>query len=170
MRIAPMIVFGMFVIHLHTSAQVIARPDSLPAREPIPQEEAISPIQIVHTKKAPVAVGPYSQAVSANGFLFTAGQIPIDPTTGKVTQGDIKVQTRQVMENLKAVVEAGGSSFANVVKTTVFMKDMNEFAAMNEVYGEYFKEHPPARSTVEVARLPKDVRIEIEAVALIGNK
>ena len=124
--------------------------------------------QIIQTKNAPGAIGPYSQGVIVNNtFLYTAGQVAINPETGQVIDGDIKAQTRQVMENVKAILEAGGSNLANVVKTTVFIKNMNEFAAMNAVYGEYFKENPPARSTVEVARLPKDVRVEIEAIALV---
>jgi 2-iminobutanoate/2-iminopropanoate deaminase len=124
----------------------------------------------VSTSNAPAAIGPYSQGVVAAGTLiFTAGQIPLDPASGKLVEGDIRVQTRRVMENLKAILEAGGSSFAGVVKTTVFLKDMGEFAAMNEVYGTYFPQQPPARSTVEVARLPRDVRVEIEAIALVGR-
>ncbi len=127
--------------------------------------------QIVHTKNAPAAIGPYSQAVIANNvLLFTAGQVAINPETGQVIDGDIKAQTRRVMENVKAILEAGGSNLSNVVKTTVFIKDMNEFASMNEVYGEYFKEDPPARTTVEVSRLPRDVRVEIDAVAFIVQK
>ena len=124
--------------------------------------------QIIQTKNAPSAIGPYSQGIIANNsLLFTAGQVAINPETGLVIDGDIKAQTRRVMENVNAVLEAGGSNLSHVVKTTVFIKDMNEFAAMNEVYGEYFKENPPARSTVEVARLPKDVRVEIEAIAIL---
>lgn len=123
--------------------------------------------QIIKTTKAPGAIGPYSQGVVHNTLLFTAGQIAINPETGLVIEGDVKAQTHRVMQNLKAILEAASTSIDNVVKTTVFLKDMNEFAAMNEVYGEYFKENPPARSTVEVARLPKDVRVEIEAIAVI---
>lgn len=126
--------------------------------------------EIIHTGNAPAAIGPYSQAVKMQGTLvYTAGQIALDPATGQIIEGDVKAQTRRVMENLKAILDAAGTGFANVVKTTVFLKDMNEFAAMNEVYGEYFKENPPARSTVEVARLPRDVRVEIEVIALAGN-
>jgi 2-iminobutanoate/2-iminopropanoate deaminase len=102
-------------------------------------------------------------------MIFTAGQIPIIPATGEIVAGDIKIQTRQAIENLKAILEAGGASLEGVVKTTVFIKDMNEFAAMNEVYGQYFGKSMPARSTVEVARLPKDVRVEIEAIALLND-
>ena len=126
------------------------------------------PKTIISTKNAPAAIGPYSQGVSVKGgFIYTAGQIALVPSTGEIVAGGIKEQTRQVLENLKAILEAGGSNLATVVKTTVFLKDMNEFAAMNEVYGQYFKDNPPARSTVEVARLPKDVRVEIEAVAIV---
>ena len=127
------------------------------------------PIQIIQTENAPAAIGPYSQGVKVSGgeLLFTAGQIPMDPVTGEIVSGDIQVQTRRVLENLKAVVEAGGSSFDRVVKVTVFLRDMNDFVAMNEIYGEYFGENPPARSAVQVARLPKDVGIEIECVAMV---
>lgn len=123
--------------------------------------------KIIQTQNAPGAIGPYSQGVSAGGFLFTAGQIALDPTTGTITGAAVEDQTRRVLENLKAVLEAGGSALSHVVKTTVFLKDMNDFSAMNGVYSEYFTDNPPARSTVEVARLPKDVRVEIEAVALV---
>lgn len=127
--------------------------------------------QIVRTPNAPGAIGPYSQAViGENGMIFTAGQIAIDPATGSIVEGGIQVQTRRVMENIKAILKAAGSNLDHVLKTTVFIKDMNEFAAMNEVYGEYFREDPPARSTIEVARLPKDVRVEIEVIALLANK
>jgi 2-iminobutanoate/2-iminopropanoate deaminase len=123
---------------------------------------------IVSAPNAPAAIGPYSQAiVTPQGFVYTAGQIPIDPSTGNVVAGDIKAQTARVMENLKAILEASGSRMEGVVKTTVFLADMGEFAAMNEVYGGYFKSNPPARSTVQVSRLPKDVRIEIEAIGLV---
>lgn len=120
--------------------------------------------RIVLSKQAAAPIGPYSQAIAAGGFVFTAGQIPLDPS-GQMVQGDIKAQTRQVLNNLKAVLEAGGSGLDRIVKTTVFLKDMGEFAAMNEVYAEFFAKEPPARSTIEVARLPKDARVEIEAVA-----
>ena len=127
--------------------------------------------RIVLTREAPAPIGPYSQGVVANGsFLYTAGQIGLVPATGQVVSPDIKAQTKQALENLKAILEAGGSSLSAVVKTTVFLKDMNEFAAMNEVYGEVFRDSPPARSTVEVARLPKDVRVEIEAVGLVNTR
>ncbi|MDQ7799503.1 MAG: RidA family protein [Candidatus Edwardsbacteria bacterium] len=124
--------------------------------------------QIIKTDKAPAAIGPYSQGIEFDSKLvFTSGQIPLDPKTGQLVVGDIKVQTRQVLENLKAVLEAGGSNLKKVIKCTVFLADMNDFAAMNEVYGEYFNQAPPARSAFQVARLPKDARIEIEAIAEI---
>jgi 2-iminobutanoate/2-iminopropanoate deaminase len=120
---------------------------------------------LIYTKNAPEPIGPYSQAVKANELIFTSGQIAIDPTTGEVIPGGIKEQTRQVLENLKAVLESAGSGIAHVLKTTVFLKDMNDFAQMNEVYSEYFRDSKPARSTVQVARLPKDALVEIEVVA-----
>ncbi|MFZ0735834.1 MAG: RidA family protein [Candidatus Acidiferrales bacterium] len=122
--------------------------------------------EIVSTDRGPKAIGPYSQAVNANGFIFISGQVAIDPATNQLVEGDIAKQTERVMENLKGIVEAAGSSLHKAVKTTVFLKDMNDFAAMNEVYGRYFSSAPPARATVEVARLPKDVRVEIELIAL----
>ncbi len=129
----------------------------------------------ISTDAAPAAIGPYSQAVSTAGeppqapaLLFTSGQLPIDPATGAFVPGGVGEQTAQVLKNLQAVLEAGGSSLPRVVKTTVFLKDMNDFAAMNTVYATYFPQHPPARSTVEVARLPKDALVEIEAVAVVG--
>jgi 2-iminobutanoate/2-iminopropanoate deaminase len=121
--------------------------------------------KIISTDRAPKAIGPYSQAVISNGLAFLSGQIPLDPATGQVVEGDIGWQTTRVLENLKAVLEASGSSLDRVVKTTVFLKDMGEFAKMNEVYATYFTENPPARATVEAARLPKDVRVEIECIA-----
>ncbi len=123
--------------------------------------------QVIHTEHAPAAVGPYSQAIVANGFVFTAGQIPLIPSEGKLIEGDIQVQTRQVLENLQAVLEAAGSNMANVVKTTVFLDSMNDFAKMNEIYAEFFGESAPGRSTVEVAALPLGSLVEIEAVALV---
>src|ERR1700692_1169931 len=114
--------------------------------------------QIIATENAPKAIGPYSQAVVSNGFAFLSGQIPLDPSTGQVIDGDIAAQTQRVLENLKAVLEACGSSLDKVVKTTVYLKDMAEFARMNEVYARYFQENPPARATVEAARLPRDRR------------
>ncbi len=123
---------------------------------------------VIKTEKAPLPIGPYNQAVLASGrFLFLAGQIPIDPSTGNVVIGDIKSQTRCVCENIKAILNEAGTSFRNIVKTTVFLKDMNEFTAMNEVYAEYFAHESPARSTVQVARLPRDVGVEIEVIAVI---
>ncbi|AIF69036.1 endoribonuclease [Palaeococcus pacificus DY20341] len=123
--------------------------------------------EIIFTEKAPKPIGPYSQAVKVGNFLFISGQIPINPETGELIQGDIKAQTRQVLENIKAIVEAAGGSLNNIVKVNVYLKDMNDFQAMNEVYAEYFGESKPARAAVEVARLPKDVKIEIEAIAFL---
>lgn len=126
--------------------------------------------QPILTKNAPAPIGPYNQAIVAGGkMIFTAGQVPIVPSTGEIVAGDIKAQTKQALENVKAILEAGGSSLANVVKTTVFLKDMAEFGAMNEVYAQYLGQPAPARSTVEVARLPRDVRVEIEAIALVND-
>ena len=122
--------------------------------------------EAVTTDRAPRAIGPYSQAIKANGFIFTSGQIPLAAETAQLIDGGIAEQTEQVLKNLAAVLEAAGSSLDKVVKTTVFLKDLNEFGAMNDVYGRYFPGDPPARSTVEVARLPRDVRVEIEVVAL----
>ena len=121
---------------------------------------------IIATDRGPKAIGPYSQAIQANGFIFISGQIPLDPRTQQVVEGDMARQTERVLENLKGIVEAAGSSLDRAVKTTVFLKDLSDFAAMNEVYGRYFAKNPPARATVEVARLPKDVRVEIELIAL----
>jgi 2-iminobutanoate/2-iminopropanoate deaminase len=123
--------------------------------------------EIVATASAPQAIGPYSQAVTWNGLAFLSGQIPLDPQTGQIEEGDVAAQTERVLENLKAVLEAAGSSLAKVLKTTVFLKDMNEFGRMNEVYARYFPQQPPARATVEVARLPKDVRVEIDCIAAL---
>lgn len=123
--------------------------------------------EVVLTDRGPKPIGPYSQAVKANGFLYLSGQVALDPKTGEFAAGAIQEQTERVLENLKAILEAGGSNFHRVVKTTVFLKDMNDFAAMNEVYGRYFTSAPPARSTVQVARLPKDALVEIELVALL---
>ena len=120
----------------------------------------------IQTETAPAAIGPYSQAIRANGLVFCSGQIPIDPTTGKFVAGGIAEQTEQVLKNLSAVLEAAGSSLERVVKTTVFLADMAEFAEMNEVYGRFFTGQTPARATVAAAGLPRDARVEIEAVAL----
>jgi len=122
---------------------------------------------IVLTDKGPKPIGPYSQAVKANGFLFASGQVALDPRTNEFIGGDIRQQTERAMENIKAVIEAAGSNLHHVVKTTVFLKDMNDFAAMNEAYGKYFPAAPPARSTVQVARLPKDALVEIEVIATL---
>ena len=122
--------------------------------------------EIISTPNAPQAIGPYSQAVKAGGFVFLSGQIPLDPATNQVIEGDISKQTERVLENLSAVLQAAGSSIDRAVKVTVFLKSMGDFAAMNAVYGRYFKEKPPARATVEVARLPKDVLVEIDVVAV----
>jgi 2-iminobutanoate/2-iminopropanoate deaminase len=126
---------------------------------------------VVTTSGAPAPIGPYNQAISCKGWLlFTAGQIALDAKSGEIVGEDITTQTRKVLENLRAVLEAGGASLESVVKTTVFLKDMNEFGDMNEVYGEFFKHNPPARSAVQVAKLPKDVKVEIEAIALVAEK
>lgn len=122
--------------------------------------------EIISTDKAPGAIGPYSQAVKTGGFVFCSGQIPIDPATGEFVSNEVAEQTDQVLRNLSAVLEAAGSSLNEVVKTTVFLADMNDFAAMNEVYGRYFSENKPARATVQAARLPRDARVEIECVAV----
>lgn len=123
--------------------------------------------KIVKTEKAPAPVGPYNQAIISGNFIFTAGQIPMDPATGNLEPNDIKIQTKRVIENLRAVLQASGSDLSEVVKTTVFLKDMNDFALMNEVYAQYFSESSPARSAVEVARLPKDVLVEMECIAIL---
>jgi 2-iminobutanoate/2-iminopropanoate deaminase len=122
--------------------------------------------EIIKTDSAPHAIGPYSQAIRTNGLVFVSGQIPTDPATGQFVAGGIEEQTEQVLKNLAAVLEAAGSSLDRVVKTTVFLADMQEFTAMNAVYGKFFAENPPARATVEAARLPRDARVEIEAIAL----
>ncbi|KAG2198783.1 endoribonuclease L-PSP [Mucor mucedo] len=123
-------------------------------------------LTVVHTATAPAAVGPYCQAVKANGFVYTSGQVAIDPATAKVIDGGVQDQTKQVLLNLTEVLKAAGSSLEKVVKTTVFLRDMNDFAAMNEIYASFFSTHQPARSAVQVARLPLDVAVEIECVAL----
>ena len=125
--------------------------------------------QIVSTEEAPRAIGPYSQAVIAGGFVFSSGQIPLDPRTGEFVAGGVREQTGQVMRNLAAVLEAAGSGLDRVVKCTVYLADMGDFAEMNEVYGSFFGEQPPARSTVQAARLPRDARVEIDVVALVGK-
>ncbi len=123
--------------------------------------------EIIATENAPGAIGPYSQAVKAGNMVFCSGQIPIDVATGEFVSDDVAEQTRQVLKNLSAVLEAAGTSLNNVVKTTVFLADMNDFAAMNEIYAEFFSENKPARATVQAARLPKDARVEIECIALV---
>jgi 2-iminobutanoate/2-iminopropanoate deaminase len=121
---------------------------------------------IISTKDAPQAIGPYSQAIKANGFIFTSGQIAIDPATQQIVAGDIAAQTERVLRNVSEILEAAGSGLGKVVRSSVFLKNMNDFAAMNQVYAKYFSSAPPARSTVEVARLPKDVLVEIDVIAL----
>ncbi len=121
---------------------------------------------VVHTAQAPKAIGPYSQAIKAGGLIYCSGQIPLDPATMAVMEGSVGEQTRRVLANLQEVLLAAGSSLEKVVKTTVFLRDMNDFTEMNGVYGEFFKDRPPARSTVQVARLPKDVAVEIDCIAL----
>ncbi len=121
--------------------------------------------QVIHTDSAPAAIGPYSQAIQIGDLLFVSGQVPIDPSTGTIVEGDIKAQAQQSLNNLKAILNAAGTNMGAVVKTTVFLADMNDFAAMNEVYAQFFQEPFPARSAVQVARLPKDAKVEIEAIA-----
>ena len=133
-------------------------------------EMSSTPKTLISTEKAPAAIGPYSQAVRIGDLLYTSGQIALDPATGQIVAGGIEAQTTRVLENLKAVIEAAGANLAQVVKTTVFLKDMNDFAAMNAIYGHYLAPEgtiAPARSTVEVARLPKDVLVEIEVIAVL---
>ncbi len=120
---------------------------------------------VILTDRGPKPIGPYSQAIRTNGFLYVSGQVALDPKTGEIVGNDIRQQTERVLENVKGILEAAGSNMHHVVKTTVFLKDMNEFAAMNEVYAKYFTSAPPARSTVQVARLPKDALVEIEVIA-----
>ncbi len=121
--------------------------------------------KIIHTDKAPKAIGPYSQAVEANGFLFISGQLPVNPETGKMVEGDIKAQTEQVLSNIKAILEEAGYTFADVVKSTVFLSNIEDFAGMNEIYGKYYNDNPPARAAFEVARLPLNALVEIETIA-----
>lgn len=123
---------------------------------------------VITTERAPRAIGPYSQAIKLGNLVFTAGQIALDPATGKLIEGDVAAQTERVMENLKAVLEAAGSSFDQVVKTTCFLVDLDDFAAFNEVYGRYFDDKPPARSTIQASRLPAGARVEVECVAGCG--
>lgn len=121
--------------------------------------------QVIHTDSAPAAIGPYSQAIQIGDLLFVSGQVPIDPSTGAIVEGDIKAQAQQSLNNLKAILNAAGTNMGAVVKTTVFLADMTDFAAMNEVYAQFFQEPFPARSAVQVGRLPKDAKVEIEAIA-----
>jgi 2-iminobutanoate/2-iminopropanoate deaminase len=123
-------------------------------------------LEIIFTENAPKAIGPYSQAVKANGFVYVSGQIPINPESGDLVKSGIQDEVHQVMKNLKAIVEKSGSSLSKVLKTTIYLKDMNDFDAVNKVYGEYFTEHKPARACVQVAKLPKDVSVEIDAVCI----
>lgn len=124
--------------------------------------------KVIQTEKAPKAIGPYSQAIATDTMVYTAGQIGLIPSTGELIEGGVEEQTRQVLSNLRNVLEAAGSSISNVVKTTVFLKDMSDFPKMNSIYAEFFGENPPARSTIAVAGLPKGASVEIEAIALIG--
>jgi 2-iminobutanoate/2-iminopropanoate deaminase len=123
--------------------------------------------KIVSTNEAPAAIGPYSQAVSSGRFLFCSGQIPLDPKSGEIVSGDISIQTRRVMDNIAAVLRAEGLSFDSVVKTTIFLTDLGNFQKVNEIYGSYFEQNPPARSTVQVAALPKNANVEIEVIAAV---
>jgi 2-iminobutanoate/2-iminopropanoate deaminase len=126
--------------------------------------------QVVNAAAAPSAIGPYSPAIRVGDFLFLSGQIPLDPSTGQIVDGDIRVQTTRVLENLGGLLQAGGADFRDVVRTTIFLADMNDFAAVNEIYATFFSEPYPARATVQVARLPKDVRVEIDAIAVTSNQ
>jgi 2-iminobutanoate/2-iminopropanoate deaminase len=125
--------------------------------------------KIVSTSEAPAAIGPYSQAVRNGNFLFCSGQIPLDPKSGQIVSGDIAVQTRRVLDNIGAVLKAEGLTFANIVKTTIFLTDLGDFQTVNETYGSYFKQQPPARSTVQVSALPKGAKVEIEVIAVADN-
>lgn len=126
--------------------------------------------QVINTSHAPAAIGPYSQAIRLGNLVFTAGQVALDPATGQLVEGDVVAQTERVMQNLQAVLSGAGCGFENVVKTTVFLQDMADFAAMNGVYGRFFPQNPPARSTVQVAGLPKNAKVEIEVVAFVGEQ
>jgi 2-iminobutanoate/2-iminopropanoate deaminase len=125
--------------------------------------------QVVQSSNAPAAIGPYSQAIIANGFVYTAGQLGVIPATGKLVEGDVQAQTRQALENLSAILTAAGTSLDNAVKTTVFLANMDDFAAMNAIYSQYFSSNPPARSTIQVAKLPLAGLVEIEVVALLKS-
>jgi 2-iminobutanoate/2-iminopropanoate deaminase len=122
---------------------------------------------VISTASAPAAIGPYSQAIVHNGIAYLSGQIPLDPGTGQLVEGEIEVQTRRVLDNLGAVLTAAGASYASVLKTTIFLKDMDDFPKVNAIYAEYFPENPPARATVQAAKLPRDVQVEIEAIAAV---
>jgi 2-iminobutanoate/2-iminopropanoate deaminase len=151
-------------------ARFVPRPLSVKMRtlfSSLSDKDIMAAKTIVQTEGAPQAIGPYSQAIKIHGLLFASGQIPIDPATGEFVAGGISEQTEQVIKNLSAVLAAGGSALDRVVKTTVYLADMNEFAAMNAVYGKFFAAEPPARATVEAARLPRDARVEIEAIATV---
>lgn len=126
--------------------------------------------EIISTDRAPAAIGPYSQAVKTDGLIFASGQIPLDPQTGQFVEGGIAEQTHQVIKNLEAVLDAAGASLASVVKTTVFLADMDDFQAMNEVYGQYFSANYPARATIQAARLPRDARVEIDLIAVTAKE
>ena len=125
---------------------------------------------VISTNNSPAAIGPYSQAIRFNELVFVSGQIPIDPESGKVIKGNIKEQTKQVLENLKNILQAGGSSLQNILRTTIFLSDMDDYAMVNEAYAQYFESSPPSRSTVQVSRLPRDVHIEIDAIAYVTNQ
>ncbi len=125
--------------------------------------------KIISTSEAPAAIGPYSQAIRSGNFLFCSGQIPLDPATGQIVSGDTTTQTRRVLDNIGAVLKAEGLVFENIVKTTIFLTDLGDFQTVNEVYGSYFKQQPPARSTVQVSALPKGAKVEIEAIAVANN-
>ncbi|MBP6963895.1 MAG: RidA family protein [Armatimonadetes bacterium] len=127
------------------------------------------PKQPIKTPRAPAAIGPYSQGVRAGGFIFISGQIPLDPASGELVEGDVSQQSDRVMRNIRAILDDSGATMEDIVKTTIFLADMDDFAAVNEVYGRYFSSEPPARATVQVARLPKEVRVEIEATAWVGE-
>ncbi len=127
------------------------------------------PKQPIKTPRAPAAIGPYSQGVRAGGFIFVSGQIPLDPTSGEVVSDDVAQQTDRVMRSIRAILDDSGATMEDIVKTTIFLVDMNDFAVVNEVYGRYFSAEPPARATIQVARLPKDVKVEIEAIAYVGG-
>ena len=125
--------------------------------------------KIISTSEAPAAIGPYSQAVRSGNFLFCSGQIPLDPKSGQIVSGDIATQTRRVLDNVGAVLKAEGLTFENIVKTTIFLTDLGDFQTVNEIYGSYFKQQPPARSTVQVSALPKGAKVEIEVIAVTDN-